>query len=69
MSENVTFVSIRLGSKNSPHAEFFAKHLDAVEVRHCAVHGVLVTHLHQRRARDALHELHLRTRSQKHVRR
>lgn len=38
---------------------FFAEHLDAVEVSNGSVHSVLISHLHQRRARDALHELHL----------
>lgn len=39
--------------------EFLAEHLDAVEVSHGSVHGVLVSHLHQRRAGNTLHELHL----------
>lgn len=51
----------RLRYQDSPDVEFFAEHLDDVEVCHGSVHGVLVSHLHQRRAGNALHELHLQT--------
>lgn len=47
--------------ERSPDVEFFAEHLDAVEVSHGSVHGVLIAHLHQRRAGNTLHELHLQT--------
>lgn len=41
------------------NVEFLAEHLDAVEVSHSSVHSVFISHLHQRRAGNALHELHL----------
>lgn len=40
-------------------ADFPSEQPDAVEVSDGSIHGVFIPHLHQRRPRNALHELHL----------